>query len=176
MMCDFEYSNHQLFPLYPFRQCPACDQSSGMPLKIRFSCRRSMDSRLKSFKPNLPLKSEFFTHPKLPEEFFLIKRQLRGGNKTGIPDIVGVDKSGTVCIVEMKNTTVDESIIPQVLRMQFCTEHNRPGTSCNQEGDNDNHRNRTYFGYLAGYHAWMIETLLFRDAGEHPCRIKSKGI
>ena len=91
MMCDFEYSNHQLFPLYPFRQCPACDQSSGMPLKIRFSCRISKDSHLKSFKPNLPLKSEFFTHPKLPEEFFLIKRQLRGGNKTGIPDIVGVD-------------------------------------------------------------------------------------
>jgi hypothetical protein len=28
--------------------------------------------------------------------------------------------------------------------------------------------NQVYFGYLAEYYAWMIETHLFRHAGEHP--------
>jgi hypothetical protein len=28
--------------------------------------------------------------------------------------------------------------------------------------------NRIHFRYLAGYHAWMIETILCRDAGEQP--------
>ena len=54
----------------------------------------------------------------------MIKRQIRGGNKSGIPDIVGVDNDGNVCIVEMKNVTVDASIIPQVLQYAFWAETN----------------------------------------------------
>jgi RecB family endonuclease NucS len=46
------------------------------------------------------------------EDIFFLKRQVRGGNKPGIPDIVGIDSDGNVCIVEMKNVTVDSSHYP----------------------------------------------------------------
>lgn len=49
------------------------------------------------------------------EDIFLIKRQIRGGKKAGIPDIIGIDNDGNVCIVEMKNVAIDASVIPQVL-------------------------------------------------------------
>jgi len=58
------------------------------------------------------------------EDIFLIKRQIRGGSKSGIPDIVGIDNDGNICIVEMKNVTVDASIIPQVLQYAFWAETN----------------------------------------------------
>lgn len=53
------------------------------------------------------------------EEIFFIKRQLRHGKKTGIPDIVGIDTDGNICIVEMKNVRVDASILSQVLEYAF---------------------------------------------------------
>ncbi len=62
--------------------------------------------------------------PEILEDIFLIKRQIRGGNKSGIPDIVGIDNDGNICIVEMKNVTVDASIIPQVLQYAFWAETN----------------------------------------------------
>ena len=65
-----------------------------------------------------------FSTPELLEGIFLIKRQIRGGNKTGIPDIVGIDADGNICIIEMKNTKVDESIIPQVLSYAIWAERN----------------------------------------------------
>lgn len=65
----------------------------------------------------------FNTHEIL-EDIFLIKRQIRRGNKPGIPDIVGIDNDGNVCIIEMKNVTVDASIIPQVLQYAFWAETN----------------------------------------------------
>ena len=60
-----------------------------------------------------------FEKPEILEDIFLPKRQVRTGNKSGIPDIVGIDKDGNICIVEMKNNTVDASIIPQVLQYTF---------------------------------------------------------
>ncbi|MFH1258458.1 MAG: hypothetical protein ABII74_01355 [Elusimicrobiota bacterium] len=44
-----------------------------------------------------------FETPEILEDIFLIKRQIRGGGKTGIPDIIGIDSDGNVCIIEMKN-------------------------------------------------------------------------
>jgi len=58
------------------------------------------------------------------EDVFFLKRQVKGGNKPGIPDIIGIDSDGNVCIVEMKNVTVDSSIIPQVLQYAFWAETN----------------------------------------------------
>lgn len=58
------------------------------------------------------------------EDIFLIKRQIRGGEKRGIPDIIGLDSDGNACIIEMKNITVDASIIPQVLEYAFWAERN----------------------------------------------------
>lgn len=60
----------------------------------------------------------------LLEDVYLLKRQVRGGRKPGIPDIVGVDSDGNVCIVEMKNVPVDAAILPQVLQYAFWAESN----------------------------------------------------
>jgi hypothetical protein len=65
-----------------------------------------------------------FDTPELLEDIYLIKRQVRGGNKTGIPDIIGIDKNGNICIIEMKNTNVDKSIITQVLDYAIWAENN----------------------------------------------------
>lgn len=65
-----------------------------------------------------------FDTQEILEDIFLIKRQIRGGNKSGIPDIVGVDQDGNICIVEMKNVDVNSSIIPQVLEYAIWAETN----------------------------------------------------
>lgn len=58
------------------------------------------------------------------EDIFPLNRQIRGGKKTDIPDIIGIDNDGKVCIIEMKNEVVDSSIIPQVLKYAFWAETN----------------------------------------------------
>lgn len=58
------------------------------------------------------------------DDIFIISRQTRGGNKPGIPDIIGVDTDGNVCIIEMKNVETDSSIIPQVLAYALWAEKN----------------------------------------------------
>lgn len=65
-----------------------------------------------------------FGTPEILEDIFLLKRQIRGGNKSGIPDIIGIDNDGNICIIEMKNVDVDASIIPQVLQYAFWAESN----------------------------------------------------
>jgi hypothetical protein len=87
------------------------------------------DGRTKSllstpFKTEEEFEKEIFNTREILEDIFLIKRQIRGGNKNGIPDIVGIDNDGNICIIEMKNVTVDASIIPQVLQYAFWAETN----------------------------------------------------
>ncbi|HMP76894.1 MAG TPA: hypothetical protein PKE12_11435 [Kiritimatiellia bacterium] len=65
-----------------------------------------------------------FNTAELLEDIFLLRRQIRGGTKSGIPDIIGIDSKGCVCIIEMKNTEVDASIIPQVLQYAIWAETN----------------------------------------------------
>lgn len=77
-----------------------------------------------AFKSEEEFERTVFETSELLEEIFLLKRQVRGGNKSGIPDIIGVDSDGNVCIIEMKNVTVDASIIPQVLQYAFWAESN----------------------------------------------------
>jgi Holliday junction resolvase len=48
---------------------------------------------------------------------YLLKRQIRGGSKPGIPDIIGVDADGAVCVVEMKNTNADAGVIVDELSL-----------------------------------------------------------
>ncbi len=76
------------------------------------------------FKTEEEFEKEIFNTREILEDIFLIKRQIRGGNKSGIPDIVGIDNDGNICIIEMKNVTVDASIIPQVLQYAFWAETN----------------------------------------------------
>ena len=76
------------------------------------------------FRTEEEFETTVFNTSELLEDIFLLKRQIRGGNKPGIPDIVGVDSDGNVCIIEMKNCAVDSSIIPQVLQYAFWAETN----------------------------------------------------
>ncbi len=79
---------------------------------------------------NTPFKTEdefektVFEASGLLEDVFPLKRQIRGGGKSGIPDIIGVDRDGNVCIVEMKNVSVGADIIPQVLQYAIWAETN----------------------------------------------------
>lgn len=74
------------------------------------------------FKTEDEFEKTVFDTSELLEDIFLLKRQVRGGGKPGIPDIVGIDSDGNVCIIEMKNVAVDSSIIPQVLQYAFWAE------------------------------------------------------
>jgi hypothetical protein len=65
-----------------------------------------------------------FETPEILEDIFLLRRQIKGGNKPGIPDIVGIDNDSNVCIIEMKNKKVDSSIIPQVLEYAIWADTN----------------------------------------------------
>jgi len=68
------------------------------------------------FKTEDDFERTVFESSALLEDVFPLKRQVRGGGKSTIPDIIGIDPDGNVCIVELKNVTVDANIIPQVLQ------------------------------------------------------------
>jgi hypothetical protein len=74
------------------------------------------------FKTEEEFERTVFETSELLEDIFLLKRQVRGGGKPGIPDIVGIDAAGNVCIIELKNTEVDADIIPQVLKYAIWAE------------------------------------------------------
>jgi len=76
------------------------------------------------FKSEEELERIVFENSELLEDIFLLKRQVRGGSKSGIPDIIGIDSDGNICILEMKNCAVDAAIIPQVLQYAFWAESN----------------------------------------------------
>jgi hypothetical protein len=76
------------------------------------------------FKTEEEFEKTVFETSELLEDIFLPKRQVRGGSKSGIPDIIGLDSDGNVCIIEMKNVSVDANIIPQVLQYAFWAESN----------------------------------------------------
>lgn len=76
------------------------------------------------FKTEEEFEKTVFETSELLEDIFLLKRQVRGGGKAGIPDILGIDTDGNVCIIEMKNVPVDANIIPQVLQYAFWAESN----------------------------------------------------
>jgi len=76
------------------------------------------------FKTEEEFEKIIYNTPEILEDIFLVKRQVRGGNKPGIPDIVGIDNDGNICMIEMKNITVNASIIPQVLQYAFWAETN----------------------------------------------------
>lgn len=76
------------------------------------------------FKTEEELERIVFQDSELLEDIFVLKRQVRGGAKPGIPDIIGMDSDGNVCILEIKNVPVDAGIIPQVLEYAFWAEKN----------------------------------------------------
>jgi hypothetical protein len=74
------------------------------------------------FKTEHDFETTVFDTPEILGDICFLKRQVRGGGKSGIPDIIGIDKEGNVCIIEMKNVAVDAAIIPQVLEYAIWAE------------------------------------------------------
>lgn len=74
------------------------------------------------FLTELEFERTVFNTKELLEDIFFLKRQVRDGGKIGIPDIIGVDENGRICIIEMKNKPVDISIVPQILPYAFWAE------------------------------------------------------
>lgn len=52
----------------------------------------------------------------------IIHRQIRTGSRQGIPDMIGVDQEGRICVLEIKNVMADEIILPQALQYAMWAE------------------------------------------------------
>jgi hypothetical protein len=57
-------------------------------------------------------------------DVYVFSRQVITGQKQGIPDMLGVDQDGRICIIELKNQTAEESILPQALGYAIWVETN----------------------------------------------------
>jgi len=86
--------------------------------------KRTLNLLSKDFATEEEFEELIMSNNELLGDIFLISRQARGGKKKGIPDIIGSDKDGNVCIIEMKNVKVTSEIIPQVLRYAIWAQEN----------------------------------------------------
>jgi hypothetical protein len=77
---------------------------------------------------NTPFENEekfeafIFKNQDLLENVFIFNRQIRSGHKQGIPDMLGIDQDGKICLIEMKNVTVTEEVLPQILQYAIWAE------------------------------------------------------
>lgn len=79
----------------------------------------------KPFKSEADFEAYVFNHQELlGGDVIILHRQIRTGNKQGIPDMLGVDQDSRICVIEMKNVEVGEEILPQVLGYAIWAETN----------------------------------------------------
>jgi hypothetical protein len=76
------------------------------------------------FKSETEFEAYIFQNQELLGDVYIIHRQIRTGTKQGIPDMIGVNQEGSICIIEMKNNEVGEDILPQVLSYAIWAETN----------------------------------------------------
>lgn len=74
------------------------------------------------FKSEVEFEKYIFENQELLEDIFIFKRQVRSGSHQGVPDMLGVDQDGKVCLIEMKNALVMEDILPQLLKYAIWAE------------------------------------------------------
>lgn len=78
----------------------------------------------KSFITEYEIEDTIYGTPGILKDIFILNKQIRGGNKKGIPDLIGIDKDKNICIIEMKNVTVDPSVISQIMKYAIWAEMN----------------------------------------------------
>jgi len=80
----------------------------------------------KPFETEEMFEKEIFETQELFEDLTFLKRQATHGpgSGSGRPDILAIDSDGNICIIEMKNTPVDEKIFTQVLNYAIWAESN----------------------------------------------------
>ena len=76
------------------------------------------------FEQEEKLEAFVYQNQDVLENIFVFKRQIRSGSHQGIPDMLGVDQDGKVCLIEFKNVTVTEDVLPQVLQYANWAETN----------------------------------------------------
>lgn len=76
------------------------------------------------FKTEEELEKYLHKTKELLSDLFILKRQVHASGHTDIPDLIAVDKEGSVVVIELKNVPVTEDVIPQVLRYAFWAETN----------------------------------------------------
>jgi len=86
--------------------------------------KRTLNLLSKNFGTEEDFENIIMDNSELLGDIFLLSNQVRGGSKKGIPDIIGCDPDGNVCIIEMKNVNVTSEIIPQVLQYAIWAEEN----------------------------------------------------
>lgn len=79
---------------------------------------------MRPFQNEEELEKFVYAHPELIGDVFMISRQVRGGGKAGIPDIIGLNADDDVCVIEIKNVRVDSTILSQVLEYAIWAERN----------------------------------------------------
>jgi len=79
----------------------------------------------KPFDYEQQLEQYIFEHQEiLGGDVVIIHRQVRTGSREGIPDMIGVDQNGGICVIEVKNVVANESILPQALGYALWAEGN----------------------------------------------------
>lgn len=68
----------------------------------------------KPFQTEEEFEKYLFDTKELFLDIFFLKRQVNSGKD--IPDVIGIDRDNNIVIIENKNTTVSEEILPQILR------------------------------------------------------------
>ncbi len=77
-----------------------------------------------NFSSEQELEKYILANQDLLGDVSIIHRQIKTGQKQGIPDMLGVDKDNRICIIELKNQLADENILPQVLGYALWAEAN----------------------------------------------------
>jgi len=76
------------------------------------------------FSTEEELEEYLYKTRELLSDLFILKRQVHTGRGSEIPDLIAIDKEGSVVIIELKNDVATEEIIPQVLRYAIWAETN----------------------------------------------------
>ena len=72
--------------------------------------------------PEERIEKLIFEHERILPDVFLLKRQLVTYSRTERIDLVGVDNENNILVIEIKDETADESVIPQVMRYALWVE------------------------------------------------------
>lgn len=78
----------------------------------------------KPFQSEAEMEKYIFANPDLLGDIYIIYRQIKTGQKQGIPDMLAVDQDARICIIELKNQPADEDILPQALGYAIWAETN----------------------------------------------------
>jgi len=78
----------------------------------------------KPFQSEMEMEKYIFANQDLLGDVYIIYRQIKTGQKQGIPDMLGVDQDAQICIIELKNQPANEDILPQALGYAIWAETN----------------------------------------------------